>query len=139
MSLRNKLKDSQMRLVELSSYLSISRPTLYKYLEAYEAKDFNNIERQCLELFTFIDNSKSPSRPTIMDYLIHKVLPVETMQNASRDILSGVRKLTESPIDLDRKKVKIIEMLSSSSLLDDHVDSILEFTDAKAELNIKGD
>lgn len=125
-SLRNKLKDSQMRLVELSTYMDISRPTLYKYLEAYELKDYHSIEKKCLDLFSFIDNSKNPTRPIIMDYLIHKVLPVETIPGSSPEILSNVRKMSESPKELDQKKMKIIELLSSSTLLDENVDSILE-------------
>ena len=34
--LRDKIRDLGLRLIDLSEYLEVSRPTMYKYIELYE-------------------------------------------------------------------------------------------------------
>lgn len=136
MSLRSKIKDSQMRLVELATYLDISRPTLYKYLEEYEAKEYVNIDKRCYDLFSFIDNTKNCTRPVIMDYLINKILPIETITGSANAILSSVRKLSESPNELDLKKMKVIQVIAGSTKFDDVMDSLLQLAQSNRKVTM---
>jgi len=124
--IREKLKSSQMRLVELANYLEISRPTLYKYLELYENKEYNEIDKKCLDLFSFIDNQKNIQRHVIMDYIINKVIPVEDIINTDVEIISIVRKLTESPVETDKKKLTLIWKIASSNVYDELLDVLIE-------------
>ncbi|MDX9691475.1 MAG: hypothetical protein RBT45_03405 [Acholeplasmataceae bacterium] len=126
MKIREKLKSSQMRLVELANYLEISRPTLYRYLELYENKEYNEIDKKCLDLFSFIDNQKNIQRHVIMDYIINKVIPVEDIINSDVEIISIVRKLTESPVQKDKKKLTLIWKIASSNVYDDILDMLID-------------
>ena len=128
MTIRNKLKESQMRLVELSTYLEVSRPTLYRYLELYEKKDFNGIEKKCFDFFVFIENTRTVTRPLIMDYLINKVLPIESQTNVDTEVLTAVRKLSESRSKIDKKKMQLIKSIASDNVFDDLLDVLLEST-----------
>ena len=55
MTVRDKLKEINLRLVELANYLNISRPTIYKYLESYEQRDYSKIDKVTFDLFSYID------------------------------------------------------------------------------------
>lgn len=137
MNLRDKIKATQMRLVELASYLNVSRPTLYRYLELYENKEYNEIDKKCFDLFSFIDNAKSLKRPLLMDYLINKVLPVESTGISDVEILSNVRKLSLSHNDLDIKKMNAIEILASSSKFDEILDFLLAISKTKTKITVE--
>ena len=134
MTLRTKLKDSQMRLVELASYLNVSRPTLYKYLELYEAKEYDQIDKKCFDLFSFIDNTRSIKRPTIMDYLINKIIPIEYESGTDVEIISSVRKLSGSVNKTDLKKMEIIRALSATNKFDDVIDILVEMSKGKSKI-----
>jgi hypothetical protein len=125
------LKQSEIRLIELASYLGVSRPTLYKYLELYEQKEYSQIEKKCLDFFSFVDNSKNAKRPMIMDYLINKVIPFESIKGNDVAIISAVRKLSESPKSIDQKKMKVIDMLATSNKLDEIVDQLLKHSESE--------
>jgi len=136
LSLRNKLKESQMRLVELASYLGISRPTLYKYLELYEAKEYNEIDKRTFDLFTFIDNTRNIKRPALMDYLINKIIPMESSTGSDVETISNVRKLSESNNDIDKKKMEVINVISSSTKFDDVMDLLARLSNHKTKVTI---
>jgi hypothetical protein len=126
-----------MRLVELATYLDISRPTLYKYLEEYESKEYINIDKRCYDLFTFIDNTKNCTRPIIMDYLINKILPIESITGSANDILSSVRKLSESPKELDLKKIKLIEVIAATTKFDEIIGDLLKLVQSTKKVTIQ--
>jgi len=123
-----------MRLVELASYLNVSRPTLYKYLELYEAKEYDQIDKKCFDLFSFIDNTRSIKRPTIMDYLINKIIPIEYESGTDVEIISSVRKLSGSVNKTDLKKMEIIRALSATNKFDDVIDILVEMSKGKSKI-----
>lgn len=136
LNIRDRLRTSQMRLVELATYLEISRPTLYKYLESYEKKEYNDIEKKCLDLFDYIQNTKNIQRHMIMNYLINKVLPMEKDDGSDIEMLSMVRKLTESKNLMDLKKLKIVRAIVSSNKFDDIIDILDEASNNKTKITI---
>lgn len=124
-----------MRLVELATYLNVSRPTLYRYLELYEAKDYDGIDKKCFDLFSFIDNSKNIKRPTIMDYLINKIIPLETEAGSDVEIISSVRKLSGSQNKTDLKKMDVIRTISATNKFDDVIDLLIELSKSKSKIS----
>ena len=136
LKIRDKLKEAQMRLVELATYLDISRPTLYKYLELYENKEYNEIDKKCFDLFSFIDNNKNIQRHIIMEYLINKVIPLKETNGSDIEVISWVRKLSESFNDNDKKKLKIIGIIASSNKFDDIIDALVKLSSTKARVTL---
>jgi len=126
MGIREKLKASQVRLVELASYLDVSRPTLYRYLELYEQKEYNEIDKRCYDLFSFIDKTRNLTRPIMMDYLINKILPIEANNEYDVETIASVRKLAQSQSEIDMKKIRLIRALSMTNQLDCILDNMLQ-------------
>lgn len=62
----------KITISELSRLIDISRPTLYKYVEEYEANIYTNISKEVLELFNFIYHDNTNSKTDIINYCIQK-------------------------------------------------------------------
>ena len=52
-TLKEKLSSLKIKISELSQYLSISRPTLYKYIELYEDDKYDEINISILRIECF--------------------------------------------------------------------------------------
>jgi len=106
MTVRDKLREVNVRLVELATYLNISRPTMYKYLELYENRDYSKIDKVTFDLFSFIDTEIDLSKPSLMNYLIYKIVPANQLGGDDRlsKVIEEVRKLSTSLNSEDKIK-----------------------------------
>jgi hypothetical protein len=68
--MKDKLHNINFRITELSVYLNISRPTLYKYLDSYTQKKYTDIDRYTLDVFKFINLKSTTSKLQVIDYII---------------------------------------------------------------------
>ncbi len=68
--MREKLKNLGIRLTELSNYLGCSRPTLYKYLEDYENRNYKNIDSKVRKVFDLIIKKKTLSKIEVINFII---------------------------------------------------------------------
>lgn len=111
MTLRDKLKDINLRLVELANYLDISRPTMYKYLESYEQRDYSKIDKVTFDLFSYIDSTQDLTKPAVMNYLINNIFPSAQVfgENYVAKIAEAIKRLKDSPNKEDKDKLKRIE------------------------------
>ena len=111
MTVRDKLKEINLRLVELANYLKISRPTMYKHLENYENRDFSKIDKITYDLFSYIDSTKDLTKPAVMNYLINKIVPANQVlgDNYVAKVAEAIIKLKDSPNLEDQKRLKDIE------------------------------
>ena len=63
--MKEKLRELGIKTTEMSQYMRVSRPSLYKYIELYESKDYKQIPDKVLRVFKFIDRYKTVRAPTI--------------------------------------------------------------------------
>ena len=56
--MKERLKEMELKITELSDYLQISRPTMYKFIEAYDTGDNSIINKNVLKLFKYIDEKE---------------------------------------------------------------------------------
>lgn len=68
--MREKLKTLGLKLTELSNYLGYSRPTLYKYLEDYENKQYKQINFRVKKVFDFIMKKRTLSKIEVINYIL---------------------------------------------------------------------
>lgn len=68
--MREKLKTLGLKLTELSNYLGYSRPTLYKYLEDYEKKQYKQINFRVKKVFDFIMKKRTLSKIEVINYIL---------------------------------------------------------------------
>ena len=67
---KDKIRALNIRLTDLSEYLSISRPTTYKYLDLYEQGAKKQIPGDVLNLFNFINKPQVTSKEQVFTYII---------------------------------------------------------------------
>jgi hypothetical protein len=56
------------------------------------------------------------------------VLPIESQTNVDTEVLSAVRKLSESRSKIDKKKMQLIKSIASDNVFDDLLDVLLDST-----------
>ncbi|MFW6272812.1 MAG: hypothetical protein ACOC2U_03430 [bacterium] len=76
--MKSKLKALNLRLTELSTYLKISRPTLYKYIESFEKKEYQKIDYHVLDIFKFINKRTTKSKLSVIEYIINNSRSTQT-------------------------------------------------------------
>ena len=84
MTVREKLRENNIRLVELANYLNISRPTMYKYLELYENREYSKIDKITFDLFSYIDTESDLTKPSLMNYLLQNIVPADQLIGDNR-------------------------------------------------------
>ena len=70
--MKERLKDLGIRTTELSGYMKLSRPSVYKYIDLYESGEFRSIPEKVLRTFKYIDRYKSLSKEQIVAYIIYE-------------------------------------------------------------------
>ncbi len=68
--MKEKLRELGIKTTELSEYMRISRPSLYKYMELYETGDTSAIPEKILRTFRYIDKYKSLTKEQIVVFVI---------------------------------------------------------------------
>ncbi len=82
-NLRDKIRDV-IRLTDLSEYLKVSRPTLYKLIELYDSNEFEKIEKKQLELFNYINDSPKISKKQVINFIVqNQIIDVSTDEKDS--------------------------------------------------------
>lgn len=64
--------NGKITISELARLINISRPTLYKYVEEYDRKEFSNIPDEVIKLLDFITSDSVVSKSEIIGYCIEK-------------------------------------------------------------------
>lgn len=52
--IKELLKKLDIKITELSDYLKLSRPTLYKFIDNYENKNIKELDKRLVDLFNYI-------------------------------------------------------------------------------------
>ena len=60
----------ELKITELSGYLQLSRPTMYKFIEAYDVGDRSVINKHVLKLFKYIDENPLIGKRTVISYIL---------------------------------------------------------------------
>ena len=53
--MKARMRELNIKMTELSEYIKVSRPTLYKYIESYESGDLESIPDRVVSLFRLMD------------------------------------------------------------------------------------
>lgn len=110
--MREQLKEIGFRLTELAEYLGLSRPTLYKYIECYEAGDYGQIRPDVLLFFGFLESNPGVDKRSAMQFII-----AHTGGDASRDASELVGAMER--FGLSREKTDFVLAVMSGDWMDD--------------------
>jgi len=111
--MREKIRNMDLRLTELSGYLHISRATLYKYLDLYEDGKKRGIDPQVRKLFDYIENTPSIGKVNVINYIITNLTEPEGDDN-----LTTVIRRYQQNSGSSEEKIKFIRNIVETSELD---------------------
>lgn len=122
-----------IKLTDLSDYLKVSRPTLYKLLEYYEGNEFDKIERKQLELFNYINDTPNLSKKQVMNFIVQN----QIIQSEENNSLSSFIFKYEYTGSIDEDKDELIRNIIISKNLGSLISLINRycFLSQKEELN----
>ena len=110
--LKERLKEMDIRITELSEYLHISRPTMYKFIECYDSKQFKAINQEVLKLFNYIAENELIGKRGVITYILNMNVSQEFSDNAE---IKAIEFLKNNP---DSKKSKFIKECVTSETFD---------------------
>ena len=68
--MKERLKTLGLKTTELSQYMRLSRPSVYKYISLYDSKDYEAIPEKVLRTFRYIDKYKTLSKEQVVSFII---------------------------------------------------------------------
>ncbi|MGL5204737.1 MAG: hypothetical protein ACRC9F_00900 [Metamycoplasmataceae bacterium] len=102
MSIYKELKKKDFAVTELSEYLGITRPTLYKYFDLYDNKKWKSIPKEILTFFKLLSKNPLIGKRYLIKYLIddYKKDDYEKNQTLIAFIKKQNSNLKDTEIDL---------------------------------------
>ena len=123
--LRDKIRDLDLRLIDLSEYLEVSRPTMYKYIELYEQGHKEEINSRVLTLFDYIENNYSNiSKNNVINFILNNIVRVEA-ENISKNESKRI-KIKNLLKKENKSKENFIYMLTEDNFFDPILDYLME-------------
>ena len=113
--MKERLRELGIKTTELSEYMRISRPSLYKYMELYEAGDTSAMPEKVLRTFRYIDKYKSLTKEQVVVFVICEFSDIN-----NSDKKEAIRRylLMHGPSDA---KIGLMYALISTSSIDELV------------------
>lgn len=119
--LRERLKEVEIRLVDLADFLGISRPTAYKFIQMYETGYKDSIEAKLLKFFDFVMTEKGLDKSKAMSYIVENLVQPKTKSTQDRaQIIANLLKKENSV------KIEFIDMVAQTQVLDLILEYLLE-------------
>lgn len=117
--LRERLKEVEIRLVDLADFLQVSRPTAYRFIQMYETGYKDSIEPKLCNFFDFVMQEEQLSKSEAMSYIIKNLVQPNNIQDRAHIIANLLKK--ESSV-----KVAFIDAIARTQVLDPILDYLLE-------------
>ena len=111
--MKEKLSELGIKTTELSSYMRISRPSLYKYIGLYEQGEFKDIPNNVLNTFRYVDRHKKLTKEQVMTFVI-----LEFSEKQSSTKKETIRNYLLSKGNNDPKVALMYQLITTESLND---------------------
>lgn len=128
MNIRDKLRNANIKLTDLSYYLGVSRPTMYHFLELYSTKRYLEIEKRIYDLLTFVDNTKPLNSVILINYMINNRIGQNlTSQNEKDNFMDRYSRLKSSQSNDDLLRIKLTHAIVMYDDTDEMIEPLIEF------------
>lgn len=116
--LRFRLKEMDLRITELADYLQISRPTMYKFIDYYDEKNFDLINKRVLKLFNYIKENELAGKKNVINYILNNLVELKELgDNEDIHQFNNIKSFIIS--NPESKKSKFYEFCSKKDIFDD--------------------
>ena len=68
--IHERLQSLDIKITELAKYLQISRPTIYKFIEAYDSGDRKSLNGNVLKLFDYITEHELADKRNVIAFIL---------------------------------------------------------------------
>lgn len=134
--IKTRLKEMELKITELSDYLQLSRPTMYKFIEAYDSGNYAIINERVLDVFKYIDSNSLIGKKAVIRYLISS-LPTETTDEAQNgNVENVIQYLSSNP---NSAKSRFITTLIENEDFDDVITYLIEIYPLLRKDNLSDD
>ena len=110
--IKERLKEMDLRITELADYLHVSRPTMYKFIECYDKKQFKALSKDVLQLFNYISENDLIGKRGVIAYILSNT----SANTASNEIENQVMNYLKC--NPDSKKSQFIKECVASDAFD---------------------
>ncbi|MCR4661544.1 MAG: hypothetical protein K5765_06045 [Clostridia bacterium] len=123
--LKERLKELDIKITELANYLSISRPTLYKYIEDYEVSNLEDINKSIIKLFDYITKNELIGKNNIINYILTNLTNVKELEKKEeKSMFKFVRNyMINNP---DSNKSQFYVLTSKKDVFSNVIDYLME-------------
>nr|WP_315018035.1 hypothetical protein [uncultured Campylobacter sp.] len=118
--LRERLKEIDLRLVDLSELLKISRPTAYKFIELYEIGQRDKFDSKILRFFDYVCQNDINKMDAI-SFILNNISMPENQSNEDKK-----QQITNLLKKDNEVKVNFIEKLTQVDIFDPILSYLLE-------------
>ena len=81
--LRERLREMDLRITELADYLRVSRPTIYKFIDCYDNKNFGAINGEILVLFNYITENELVGKKNVIAFIVTHLTGGDSVKKSS--------------------------------------------------------
>ena len=108
--MKARMRELNIKMTELSEYIKVSRPTLYKYIESYESGDLESIPDRVVSLFRMMDRPEVTKEQVIASI-------ISSFSEESEETGEAVRRYLSDPSS-SPSKIQFLEKVASTDCLD---------------------
>ena len=109
--MKARMRELNIKMTELSEYIKVSRPTLYKYIESYESGDLESIPDRVVSLFRMMD------RPEVTKEQVIASIISTFREDEGTETGEAVRRYVSDPSS-SPSKIEFLEKVASTECLD---------------------
>lgn len=125
--IRNRLKELDIKITELADYLQLSRTTMYKFIDAYESKNYSEVNKKVLKLFKYIDENDLIDKRNVINFILSKLTNLKEMEDDEK--LSSLNLIRQYLINNpNSEKSLFIKNCCEKSSYDIFIHYIIEIT-----------
>ena len=124
--MKARMRELNIKMTELSEYIKVSRPTLYKYIESYESGDLESIPDRVVSLFRLMDN------PDVTKEQVVTFTITTFSEGDSTDPKDVIRRYLSDPSS-SADKTELMYKLATTDCIDDIIPYLNECIDILSE------
>ena len=121
--LKEKIKELDIRIMDLAKYMEMSRPTIYKYIEMYETGHRNEIESKVLTVFEYIDNNENIGKTNVIKFILENISKIEENISETEKKKIQIRNLLKHQ---NKTKEDFIYLISEDNFFDPILDYLIK-------------
>ena len=112
--IRERLKEMELKITELADYLQVSRPTMYKFIDAYDNGRKEEVSKPALRVFEFIESDDMVGKKNVISFILNNLAEIDDTDSGEVNEIVNAVKLYVSANQKSEKTQFIRRSISST-------------------------